>query len=250
LIDSKNWHIFNVGITSGKGQLMGKFDQDSHPSKNQCMHLLMTWRRILRAKVINCNIVYIYRLDAKSSRGMIYENEELRIRTININAEVERGKQIVTCALDKSSKVAFFLSTPHKGQSEIKTLKREREQLRREIWTLRDEYDKLENLLRVKGIDPDEFLNSNQERNDNVEEDNLSDCSECSCESCCCDEECNEKSDQTLERNNENVNNTEAGGSSVDSPSSSSSSASGASTSHAEEHSKRVGKDRLNVNIF
>jgi hypothetical protein len=33
----------------------------------------------------------LFRLDAKSSRGMIYENEELRIRTININAEVERG---------------------------------------------------------------------------------------------------------------------------------------------------------------
>lgn len=33
-----------------------------------------------------------YRLDRKSSRGMIYENEELRLRTININAEVERGK--------------------------------------------------------------------------------------------------------------------------------------------------------------
>lgn len=32
------------------------------------------------------------RLDRKSSRGMIYENEELRLRTININAEVERGR--------------------------------------------------------------------------------------------------------------------------------------------------------------
>lgn len=32
------------------------------------------------------------RLDRKSSRGMIYENEELRLRTININAEVERGE--------------------------------------------------------------------------------------------------------------------------------------------------------------
>lgn len=31
------------------------------------------------------------RLDRKSSRGMLYENEELRLRTININAEVERG---------------------------------------------------------------------------------------------------------------------------------------------------------------
>lgn len=30
-------------------------------------------------------------MDRKSSRGMIYENEELRLRTININAEVERG---------------------------------------------------------------------------------------------------------------------------------------------------------------
>ena len=36
-------------------------------------------------------IYVLYRLDAKSSRGMIYENEELRIRTININAEVEKG---------------------------------------------------------------------------------------------------------------------------------------------------------------
>lgn len=35
---------------------------------------------------------HTYRLDRKSSRGMIYENEELRLRTININAEVERGK--------------------------------------------------------------------------------------------------------------------------------------------------------------
>lgn len=30
-------------------------------------------------------------MDRKSSRGMLYENEELRLRTININAEVERG---------------------------------------------------------------------------------------------------------------------------------------------------------------
>ena len=36
-------------------------------------------------------ISMLCRLDAKSSRGMIYENEELRIRTININAEVEKG---------------------------------------------------------------------------------------------------------------------------------------------------------------
>uniref|UniRef100_A0A336LT48 CSON015111 protein n=1 Tax=Culicoides sonorensis TaxID=179676 RepID=A0A336LT48_CULSO len=30
-------------------------------------------------------------LDAKSSRSVMYENEELRLRTININAEIERG---------------------------------------------------------------------------------------------------------------------------------------------------------------
>jgi len=30
-------------------------------------------------------------LDRNASRGMLYENEELRLRTININAEVEKG---------------------------------------------------------------------------------------------------------------------------------------------------------------
>ncbi|CAO1298316.1 unnamed protein product [Diamesa serratosioi] len=112
---------------------------------------------MLREKRKHANYKPNRRLDAKSSRGMIYENEELRIRTININAEVERG------------------------QSEIKTLKREREQLRREIWSLRDEYDKLENLLRVKGIDPDEFLNQNKKGNDNNDEldDDCSTCISC-----------------------------------------------------------------------
>ncbi|KAK2578979.1 hypothetical protein KPH14_002459 [Odynerus spinipes] len=64
------------------------------------------------------------KLDRKSSRGMIYENEELRLRTIHINAEVEQG------------------------QNDIKKLRRENEQLRREIWSLRDEYDKLEEILK------------------------------------------------------------------------------------------------------
>lgn len=49
--------------------------------------------------VYNCIIVFLnvflYRLDRKSSRGMLYENEELRLRTININAEVERGKNFL-----------------------------------------------------------------------------------------------------------------------------------------------------------
>lgn len=47
---------------------------------------------LLRLKKKTILSVRLLRLDAKSSRGMIYENEELRIRTININAEVERGK--------------------------------------------------------------------------------------------------------------------------------------------------------------
>lgn len=34
------------------------------------------------------------------------------------------------------------------GQNDIKKLRRENEQLRREIWGLRDEYDKLEELLK------------------------------------------------------------------------------------------------------
>ncbi|XP_031637143.1 uncharacterized protein LOC116349721 isoform X2 [Contarinia nasturtii] len=67
-----------------------------------------------------------FRLDRKSSRGMIYENEELRLRTININAEVERG------------------------QSDIKKLLRENYRLRTENWTLRDEYDRLDKLLKNK----------------------------------------------------------------------------------------------------
>ncbi|XP_045468153.1 uncharacterized protein LOC123676344 isoform X2 [Harmonia axyridis] len=70
-----------------------------------------------------------HRLDRKSSRGMIYENEELRLRTININAEIERG------------------------QYDIKKLKKENELLKKEIWCLRDEYEKLDKLLKEKNID-------------------------------------------------------------------------------------------------
>ncbi|CRL01678.1 CLUMA_CG014897, isoform A [Clunio marinus] len=186
---------------------------------------------MLREKRKHANYKPNRRLDAKSSRGMIYENEELRIRTININAEVERG------------------------QSEIKTLKREREQLRREIWTLRDEYDKLENLLR---IDPDEFLNQNKTENgdddDQDEDENASDCSECSCEICCGDECCDEKtqSSQKPETNDDTSSEhskVEAGTSStstkVEVPQSSSSS----NKSSSDEHNKRSGKDRLNLNF-
>lgn len=41
--------------------------------------------------------------------------------------------------------------------------------------------------MRIKGIDPDEFLNQNADHGDDDDEgdDNHSECSECSCESCC-----------------------------------------------------------------
>lgn len=42
------------------------------------------------------------KLDRKSSRGMIYENEELRLRTIHINAEVEQGNVFVITWIGRS----------------------------------------------------------------------------------------------------------------------------------------------------
>lgn len=39
------------------------------------------------------------------------------------------------------------------GQSDIKKLRRENEMLKKEIWCLRDGYDKLERLIKEKGID-------------------------------------------------------------------------------------------------
>lgn len=55
---------------------------------------------------------------------MIFENEELRLRTININAEVAEG------------------------QSNIRKLRSENDRLRREIWSLKDNYDRLEKKYR------------------------------------------------------------------------------------------------------
>lgn len=50
---------------------------------------------MLRARRRDVNVKPNRRLDRKSSRGMLYENEELRLRTIHINAEVERGNYAV-----------------------------------------------------------------------------------------------------------------------------------------------------------
>lgn len=46
---------------------------------------------MLRARRRDISIKPNRKLDRKSTRGMIYENEELRLRTIHINAEVEQG---------------------------------------------------------------------------------------------------------------------------------------------------------------
>ncbi|XP_061724815.1 uncharacterized protein LOC133530765 isoform X2 [Cydia pomonella] len=91
----------------------------------------MTGASMLRTRRKDVNLKPNRKLDRKSSRGMLFENEELRLRTININAEVERG------------------------QSDIKKLKRENDQLKREISALRYEYDRLDRLLRDRKSSPD-----------------------------------------------------------------------------------------------
>ncbi|KAJ1525055.1 hypothetical protein ONE63_009900 [Megalurothrips usitatus] len=103
---------------------------------------------MLRARRRDVNVKPNRRLDRSSTRGMIYENEELRLRTININAEVERS------------------------QDDIKKLRRENDQLRRELWGLRDEYDKLEALLKRKqhGDESEEYSDEEDEEEGDGEE--------------------------------------------------------------------------------
>ncbi|XP_045507378.1 uncharacterized protein LOC123703431 isoform X1 [Colias croceus] len=91
----------------------------------------MTGASMLRTRRKDVNVKPNRKLDRKSSRGMLYENEELRLRTININAEIERG------------------------QSDIKKLKRENEQLKREISALRYEYERLDRMLRERRSSPE-----------------------------------------------------------------------------------------------
>jgi hypothetical protein len=115
--------------------------------------------------------------------------------------------------------------------------------------TLRDEYDKLENLLRIKGIDPDEFLNQNKNNNGEDDEDeNLSDCSECSCESCC-EDECCEEGKSATGKADEVTNDTTKGEAAGTSTSKSDSHQPNGGTKIVDEHGKRPGKDRLNVTL-
>lgn len=55
------------------------------------------------------------------------------------------------------------------GQSDIKKLKRENEMLKKEIWCLRDEYDKLDRLVKEKKID---FSSSTTGSSDSVNKTN------------------------------------------------------------------------------
>ncbi|XP_039287276.1 uncharacterized protein LOC111056432 [Nilaparvata lugens] len=108
---------------------------------------------MLRSRRRDVNVKPNRVLDRNSSRGMIYENEELRLRTININAEVERG------------------------QHDIKKLRRENETLRREIWSLREEYDRLEALLKSKqhqNDDAEESEDEDSDEKDEADQDNAS----------------------------------------------------------------------------
>ncbi|KAK8739607.1 hypothetical protein OTU49_003423 [Cherax quadricarinatus] len=82
------------------------------------------------------------KLDKRSSRGVMFENEELRMRTIEINAEVDRG------------------------QSDLRKLKKENETLKQQVWTLRDEYDKLENFVKNMDGDSDEDDDDDDEDED------------------------------------------------------------------------------------
>ncbi|CAH0549357.1 unnamed protein product [Brassicogethes aeneus] len=113
-------------------------------------NMLRTRRRDNNVKPNRRDTRQNLRLDRKSSRGMIYENEELRLKTININAEIERG------------------------QYDIKKLKRENELLKKEIWCLRDEYDKLEKIIKEKKID----FSSSSSSDSSSDTESCSSCSE------------------------------------------------------------------------
>ncbi|XP_060533186.1 uncharacterized protein LOC132706101 isoform X2 [Cylas formicarius] len=114
-------------------------------------NMLRTRRRDNNVKPNRRDFSLKNRLDRKSSRGMLYENEELRLKTININAEIERG------------------------QSDIKKLKRENEMLKKEIWCLRDEYDKLDKLLKDKKLD---FSSSSTTYSSSSDSESCSSCTE------------------------------------------------------------------------
>ncbi|XP_070155497.1 uncharacterized protein [Polyergus mexicanus] len=69
-------------------------------------------------------------------------------------------------------KESSFFSSRNSGQNDIKKLRKENEQLRREIWSLRDEYDKLEEILkRQKNRDESEEYEDRSEEDDGPQSD-------------------------------------------------------------------------------
>ncbi|XP_071532208.1 LOW QUALITY PROTEIN: uncharacterized protein [Panulirus ornatus] len=100
---------------------------------------------MMRSRKKEGNLKPSRKLDKRSSRGVMFENEELRMRTIEINAEVDRG------------------------QSDLRKLKKENETLKQQVWTLRDEYDKLENFVKNMEGDSD----GDGDEDDEDEEDEL-----------------------------------------------------------------------------
>lgn len=110
-------------------------------------------------------------------------------------------------------------------------------------------------MLRIKGIDPDEFLNQNNDNNgDDDDDENASECSECSCEECCEEDCCDEKptagnpNDKTEQDASIDHSRGEAAGTSTSKMETQQSSANNKSV--PDETNKRSGKDRLNVNHF
>ncbi|XP_063603467.1 uncharacterized protein LOC134779315 [Penaeus indicus] len=101
---------------------------------------------MMRSKKKEGNLKPSRKLDKRSSRGVMFENEELRLRTIEINAEVDRG------------------------QSDLRKLKKENETLKQQVWTLRDEYDKLENFVKnMDGGSDDDGEDDEEDEEDELE---------------------------------------------------------------------------------
>lgn len=62
---------------------------------------------MLRARRKDANVRPNRLLDRTASRGMLYENEDLRLRTININADLEKG--CIECTLSLTPDHQSFL---------------------------------------------------------------------------------------------------------------------------------------------
>lgn len=115
----------------------------------------------------------------------------------------------------------------------------------------------MENLLRIKGINPDEFLNQRPNNNGDDDDENASECSECSCDECCEEDCCDEKpaTENPAGAKEEQASGDQAKSDATLTPSTSKSETQAAAGSSGskntpDEHNKRSGKDRLNVNHF